>query len=252
MVCEVVCPRPDRETGMLTSTLVHSARRTARLWILGACVVSALDRSALAELDQFYETPVFGNTIIAARFECAQTFRVGRSGLLTHVEVNIGRFRFSIADNVPLTLDIRRTINGVPVEENSGPNVLTSLTKLAFEIPFTNGIDTTFREFDFPDVQVSVGEQLAIVMRTPAGAVFGAPDDGPFAWADDDNAGYVPGRAFARGVSASGPTWGNGGTGFSMVNNDYEFRTYVTPEPASLLAMGLGLLAGRRRRVASV
>src|SRR5262245_22338596 len=42
-------------------------------------------------IDQFYETPSFGNTIVAARFEGAQTFTVGLSGILTGVEVNIGR-----------------------------------------------------------------------------------------------------------------------------------------------------------------
>ena len=222
---------------------------TTAVMLLLSAVGSAARASVV--IDQSYETPgISGNTIVAARFESAQTFTVGLTGRLTGVDVNIGR-RLGTDDPVTITLDVRRTVGGVPVEANAGPDVLTSLTLPASAVPVSNGVDTKFVNFDVPDAAVTRGEVLAIVLRTPAGAVFGAPNDTPFVWAADDPGGYASGRAFARGTSAAGETWGNGG-GFSLANTDHEFRTLAIPLPPALATFPacavLVALATRHRR----
>src|SRR4051794_14150776 len=73
--------------------------------------------ASLQRLDQHYETSSPDHTIVAARFECAQTFTVGVDGWLSSVEVKIGRYSYTF-DPIKLTLDIRRTIAGVPVEDD--------------------------------------------------------------------------------------------------------------------------------------
>ena len=205
-------------------------------------------------VDQSYETPgVTGNTIVAARFEGAQTFTVGVDGRLTSVDVNLGRQSETVA---PITLDIRRTHNGIPAEPNQGANILTSLTLPASAVPVSNGIDTQFVSFDVPDVAIHRGELLAIVLRTDAGPVFNEPNDIPFFWAADNDGHYAGGRAFARGSDAAGPTWGDGDT-FSLADTDHEFRTHAVPLPPAVWS-GLIVMAGgaavrlrhRRRRIA--
>ncbi len=197
-------------------------------------------------LDQFFVADVAGdNTIIAARFNAAQTFTVGITGVLTSVEVNIAQFELTSA---PLVLDIRTTTDGVPTEPDSGSNVLATLTLPAASIPSI----PEFVTFDVPDLSVTAGEVLAITMSTTAGAVLGAPDDAPFIWLD--GSGYSGGRAFARGVDAAGLTWGDGAT-FSLAGTDYAFRTFVdpaspVPEPSTLLllcvlAVSVGTLRNR-------
>jgi hypothetical protein len=205
--------------------------------------------AATSIVDQFYETPTFGNTIVAARFEAAQTFTVGLSGSMTNVEVNIGNFQ-GINDPITITLNIRKTVSGRPVEANSGSDILASMTLPASSIPLTTGGDTSFVNFNLPDFSVTSGEILAIVLMTTAGAVFNAPDDCPFVWALDGPGTYSGGRAFARGVNASALTWGDGDS-FSLAEADYEFRTYVNPVPAPasllLLSTGLFMLIGIRK-----
>jgi hypothetical protein len=139
-----------------------------------------------------------------------------------------------------LTLDIRTTtVGGVPTEADSGLNILTSLTLPAAMIPVSNGGNFGWVTFDVPDFAVTIGQVLAITMRTAAGAHYGDADDIPFVWNADTGVGggpgtYTDGRAFARGVSAAALTWGDGAT-FSMANTDYSFRTFVDPMPTSIL-----------------
>jgi Immunoglobulin I-set domain len=184
-------------------------------------------------LDQEYIAASTGNTIIAARLNTAQTFTVGVNGILTSVDVLIGQLYNPFAAS--LTLDIRTTTaGGVPTEPNSDLNILTSLTLPAKMIPQSNGGTFAWVTFDVPDFAVTIGQVLAISMRTDAGAHYGDPDDIPFVWNADDGVGtpvgtYTGGGAFARGVSADALTWS------AQANTDYSFRTFVDPVPTSIL-----------------
>jgi hypothetical protein len=211
-------------------------------------------------IDQGYRPSTTGhNTIVAARYETAQTFTVGLSGTMTSVDVQVARFGFSpsdVPDDTPLTLDIRRTVNGIPVESNSGPEILASVRVLAASLPISDGFGAPFVNFDLPDFLVAVGDTLAIVMQTPAGPVLGGPDDTPFIWTMDDPGAYSRGRIFVRGISAHSLTWND----TSLAGADHSFRTFVDsvsppiPEPApfALLVSGLALIGAiqkRRRRL---
>lgn len=194
---------------------------------------------AVGELDQSYTNVSDSNTVVAARFETAQTFTVGRTGTLEAVAVRIGRL--SALDSDQITLDLRRTVNGVPIEANTGPDILASLAKPAIDIPPANGLQGTFVRFDLPRLRVKKGDVLAVVLTTPAGAVFGATDDTPFIWSMDENGTYSGGRGFARGNSADNITWGTGSNGtFPSAASDYAFQTYFVPLPS---ALGMFLIA---------
>lgn len=200
-------------------------------------------------MDQAYIAATTGNTIIAARFNTAQTFTVGLSGTLIKVDVLIGQVNNLYAE--PLTLDVRTTtVDGVPTEPDSGLNILTSLTLPATAIPASNGQTFGWVTFDIPDVAVSAGQTLAIAMKTDAGVHLNDPDDVPFVWNADNGIGgspgtYIGGGAFARGESAGSSTW------IPLANTDYSFQTFVDPVPepsaVGLLAIGTVALIIRRR-----
>jgi len=150
----------------------------------------------------------------------------------------------------PLTLDIREvTAEGVPVEADSGPGILTTITVPAAIIPASDGRAYAWITFDVPDIVVTSGQRLAIAMRTEAGLI-GAPDDVPFVWNADSTGAYAFGGAFVRGASAPTLTWSAEG------NWDYGFRTFFVPvpEPATNLLLvfsGFVFLQMRRRIAAS-
>jgi len=216
-------------------TSAHCPTHLAATIILATLAFAGMARAGMAvgELDQSYTNVTDSNTLVAARFEVAQTFTVGRTGTLEAVAVRIGRL--SALDSDQITLDLRRTVNGVPIEANTGPEILASLAKPAVDIPPANGLQGTFVRFDLPRLRVKKGDVLAVVLTTPAGAVFGATDDIPFIWSMDENGTYSGGRGFARGSSADSITWGTGSNGSSpLPASDYAFQTYLVPLPSAL------------------
>jgi hypothetical protein len=211
-------------------------------------------------VDQSYDVgPASSGSVIAARIENAQTFTAGLTGTLTAVEVRIARHPKTPA-GVPLTLDVRRTTpTGAPVESDTGPDVLASSTKFAMEIPYIvpGGPPpaTFWVRFDVPAFNVAAGEVVAIVLRTPAGPNLNDTNDIPFIWASDPAGTYAGGRAFARGVDAAGPSWGDASSS-SLAGSDLAFRTIIAPVPLpAAAAAGLTTLAGlllARRRTTTV
>ena len=145
--------------------------------------------------------------------DVAQTFTVGRTGVLTRVEVLLFSFPGIVDD---LVVDVRPTDgNGAPVEGNGSPPVLASVTVAPAAIPTT----TAFVAFDLSafNVAVTAGDVLAIVLRSGSG---GSTTYGRQGGADDP---YAGGAGFFRNSSAT-TAW------LEMVDTDWGFRTFVEPD----------------------
>lgn len=143
-------------------------------------------------LDQCCEPARFTNQagVVSGDVDHAQTFTVGRAGVLTRVDVTVGRNELLASTARDLVVEIRPTASGLPTDE-----VLVSETVPAGTIsvvpeppPFVN---PGFHRVDFssPRPRVKVGEALAVVLRSPGG---GGSPLGPYLWVggqDDPCAG---------------------------------------------------------------
>jgi hypothetical protein len=151
----------------------------------------------------------------------AQTFTVGVDGVLHSVEL-------LLRDSATRTFEIHATTGGVPV---LGSTPLASVS-VAFAAGLASWITIDFSSFAIP---VSVGDVLAIVQ--PAALPVGG-----FWWAGES--GYAGGTLYSTNDLSPGAY-------VAFPSFDFNFRTYVTPEPAAgLLAAvaALLLLVGRRGR----
>ena len=170
-------------------------------------------------------------------FDRAQVFTVGLAGTLSSVELMLNRNQQTV-DN--LLLDIRTAPpGGGPSLPNSGPNVLGMLSVAPTAIPIAlSSIPTTFTSFDLSSlgINVSVGDRLAIVLRSPA------PTPGGYNWTGSSIDVYSGGSSSRRVNSL---TWGNVSSGI----NSHVFRTFVDdgsvdpdpiPIPSTFLLFGLG------------
>ena len=214
--------------------------------LLSLCVMFAATNHAAAipVIDQANDTNKSGTTLVAtfAGFispgDRANTFTVGISGLLTQVDLEIQRNAAATDD---LLVEIRATTAGAPVDDSG--SILSSATVPFASIPTTAG----FFSVDIPDVAVSVGQVLAIVVQSNTGIA--AP------YVLGTNSGQYPGGAVYLRNGDSPGAWSAGTT-----DVDFMFRTYVEanntgstiPEPATamlaLLAM-MGVAARRGNRM---
>jgi hypothetical protein len=171
----------------------------------------------------------------------AQTFTVGVGGVLDHVDVLMRQSPG--AGN--LTLDIRPTSNGVPVENDALALFVGQINGALIPVfPPNNTFAWVTLDVSSANIIVTPGEQLAITARTAAGQSFG--------WAVSGVPVYAGGDAYVRPLGFSWELTGEP----SNVDYDYGFKTYVnTPEPSTL---GLAVFAGvlltlsRRRVVRSI
>src|SRR4051812_6514704 len=186
--------------------------------------VEALDERITPTVDQVYD-PTGRTTFVSAGLgsintdqQRAQTFTVGRTGVLSEVDVYAFRF-FRNTTHGDLTLDLRATQPDGRPTSNAGGELL-SVT-----IPATSVPEQTygFVPFDLSafNFHVTQGEQLAIVLHV-------APDplgDVTYQWDGSINNPYANGTTWERLIGNH--DWVDEGGG----DDDLGFRTWVDAAP---------------------
>jgi len=150
-------------------------------------------------------SPVFDNA------DRAQTFTVGESGLLSKIDLMVWEPLPAGAD---LIIDVRQTTGGVPNESDAINDVLLTFSVSAGVLLTMKGEHMTF-EVSQHGVQVTAGQVLAIVLRSPGGASTG------YSWGTDTQDPYLPGARHSR-LHNGANVWVDSG------GHDSGFRTYVT------------------------
>jgi hypothetical protein len=187
-----------------------------------------------------------GHGIIARDIAMAQTFTVGVTGVFSALDLFISRFPDDGFG--PLLVDIRPTIDGMPVESDALALAVVSVPATAVTVGF--GAFPLRVDFSSAGLTVATGQMLAFVLRSPETPLTGSSSSAEYAlFAVDDD--YTRGRPFSRAPSFGYPVF-HGTDAFA----DFAFRTYVdpgtapVPEPASilLLASGVAAMAGRHMR----
>ncbi len=171
----------------------------------------------------------------------AQVFTVGIAGQLTRIDLQVWR---EFNGTLPLFVDLATTLNGTPRDIGTGVLATRSVSASSLSLnPYP--ADPSFFSFDFSsaNIQVHVGDRLAIILRNSD------PDDNlghGYGWASTDQGSntYPGGNAwtFGRPPHADG-IWHETST-FPQAVQDQGFRTFVilpVPLPTSLAA-GLPLL----------
>ncbi len=216
------------------------ARRLAVLSGLGLACASPAAPDLV--LDQAYEGFANSRANVGPP-DRAQTFTVGVAGLLAEIDLKLHKRDAAVTSD--LLFDVRPTVAGVPVEEESA--ALASIALPAHWVSTTpTWISFDLRSFD---IDVEVDDVLAIVLRDPDGDGVGG---GRYRWRalgfldGQENQAYPAGQVFCRlGILCEPVTW------LAQPELDANFRTFVAlPEPGDLArsAAGLLTLAGLARR----
>jgi len=141
--------------------------------------------------------------------DCAQTFRVGRTGRLVRIEVLLSATMIPVAGT--LRIDIRPTNAGNPVEDD---NLALGFVDLdTANLPIMPVLVSL--EFYAQNIQVQNNQRLAIVARRVSGIDIVAQIHG--SGADIYGNGTIVRRP-------GGGTWG-------QTTGDIGFRTFVEPAP---------------------
>lgn len=186
-----------------------------------AAATPILDQSAGAD-----SAKDFGGANITG---VAQTFTVGIEGILSRVDLLLLRYRSELE---PVHIEIRRNLTDL-----TDASLLARVSLDPTVVPPYPGGGWLSIDFSPFGLQVTPGEQLALVIRYPIPTLY--------VW------GVTVGDIYAGGHSYffMNDQWNLGG-------GDQHFRTYVTPVPEpgvlALLAVGgIGYLGVQRRRSAS-
>ena len=186
----------------MTTTLARPKRAVGivvALLLAGVLLVQSLSAGvvhAAGVLDQEFEGS--GGAATISQFDTAQTFTVGRAGILTEVQIQIGR---SSSTTLPLLVDIRRTVGGAPIEDNS--DTLASVAVAVADVGTDLTLSAPYHSVDVSGfgIVVGVGEVLAIAARQP---VTGVPS---YTWRVGTSGGYAGGSRYFRDTTTTNP-WG--------------------------------------------
>jgi hypothetical protein len=195
------------------------------------CHVGAevLDQSFIASPQNLHAGigPTFPGSI-----QEAQTFTVGITGALTRVNVFL-EIEGSLPPPGTWFLDVRPTVNGVPIETDS--LALASVT-----LPTSNSVQPVSFDLRPSGVSVMEGEVLAIVLGSDVGG-----GNGQFFWEGGIGNQYPLGEVFDRNLP--NPVWSIPEI-IAQAGGDLSFQTFVEPgvaaipEPSTQLLVGLGAL----------
>jgi hypothetical protein len=223
------------------------SRRARARWLSVACVLICLNlaRWTPAQLTQDQSFDPTGNVTVATSisgfnttFERAQTFTVGVSGVLTHVDAYISHVVAPPAGNA--VLDIRATMLDGSPDPALPPagNLATAQAPIATAPLSPNAAFVSF-ELDQP-VPVVAGQKLAMVLHSTLTTA-------PWGWHGSINNPYPGGEAYARQIGFNNSQWENQS---AIINNfDLGFRTFVViPEPTcAAISLLLALCSVARR-----
>ncbi|MFZ4506782.1 MAG: PEP-CTERM sorting domain-containing protein [Fimbriimonas sp.] len=202
----------------------------ARPFFVVCLAGSAITNSFAGTLDQHNEGPLSPdpNGAFAYNFQTpVQTFTVGVTGLIDQIDLQVGRIG---TPTQSITVEVFKT-TGVSSFVPSG-SVLFSHTFNPTFFPTSTAVFTSinFGDYFASPIDATVGETYAIRLSSPEASTF-------------SNQFYV--------WNLSGGNQYSGGHFSGSSDQDMGFRTYVitpVPEPASMVAMSLGLVAFARRR----
>jgi hypothetical protein len=180
---------------------------------------------AAPTLDQANENPYTGFAQIAGEYR-AQTFTVGITGTLSRFEVEL----FGTGSAV---FEIWNTTSGQPV---AIPGTALASATITF-----SGVNHTFVGADLaPGISVNAGDVLAIVLKGgPSQLAYWDHSSDPF---DSTIDPYPSGSRFTTATLDPAGPWIRVG-GFPGPS-DFNFRTYIDVDPATLLRTLRGDVAG--------
>jgi hypothetical protein len=215
--------RGGREVGGTSVASIPRRLLLVALTTTALVPVGVSSAAAQGTLDQqsFEPTGPIGqswSTIgVAGSQQLAETFTAGRTGILTQVDLFLGRDSAQLPP--PLTVDIETEPSGAVLASSTVP--ASSVPYVVQQgYPYPTWIPVALSNGPF----VVAGEQYAIVLADSAAPSFGS-DDFMFE-------GFALSNTYPGGnlliSSDSGATW-NGPGAF-----DLAFRTYVEPEPTSM------------------
>ena len=197
---------------------------------------------ASSTLDQKYivETPYNTYAGIGAA-DFSQTFTAGVSGTLDHVSILVERSTADIFSN--LIFDVRKTLNGSPVEDDQSPLFTRTIAR--------NEFSTTAAFFSIDvsaaQIQIKPGEMYAITLRAELNYPTGTNAISYWwmgkTWYHSAQDPYPFGKNYVRSPYLGYFTWN------SSASRDLGFQTFVNtaavpePPPAVLLISALAVIS---------
>jgi hypothetical protein len=187
-----------------------------------------------SEVDQSVLVPPFQASIAVTDSQgWGQTFTVGLPGLLTRIDLQLGR---NADTSLPLQVEICRTSGGLP--DMSPQALLYSTSIAASAVPVQTWSDSFSVSVDLSSalIQVTPGDQLAVLLTTADGNWYNWTTH---YWPDD----IYPAGTAVKLAYPSAPNW------IQVTGYDSGFQTWVTavPESSTLLPLAFLILAAHHR-----
>jgi hypothetical protein len=191
---------------------------------------------SLHHLDQSYvvnQSGSYSSHGIVSDFRFAQTFRVGTSGLLAQVDVQVHSYAGYPHNPDLLTKPLVFRLNTVLPSGFPSSTTLASVTIPGDQVPLSSPPNLVSLDLTAANIEVTAGQKLAILLSTALPAPpRGQPPVASYGWF------FLPENGYADGTSWYSFQFNR------WVQQDYDlgFQTYVTPvpEPSSFALLGLG------------